>query len=469
MASNCQVPTPQKYVKDMLEVIGYTGELYGKRVLENSCGEGNILLEIVRIYITTLLSKGYDLSTIKSGLESDIVAYEVDNSCIEKCKKRLNELAESYGLGKVKWNIINDDYLTASDNAYHFIIGNPPYITYHDLTESQRDYLKSRFVSCEKGRFDYYYAFLEKGINDLHTDGKLIYLLPYSVLKNKYSNKLREIIKPYTNFVYDFRGISIFPGVTTSSIYIVCTKNTGSNELTYINSFAGSKHTILKNKLIDKWNFTSGCTESRRFGDFFDVSNSVATLYNDAFVLCGYEETEKYILFNGFKLEKDLIHNAVSTKSKKYGKKDIKIIFPYFLDESNNCVKRIKEDELRKNFPQIYKYLEVNKKELLSRKSDKAAAWYEYGRSQALNSIFGKKIIIPMVITNNVTAYVSETGTVPYAGYFVKKKQGSFLTLEDAKRILESQAFYTYVTQRGTPTTKTSYRISVQDIKDFTF
>ena len=46
MASNCQIPTPQAYVRQMLDYIDYSEDLYGKRVLENSCGEGNILLEV---------------------------------------------------------------------------------------------------------------------------------------------------------------------------------------------------------------------------------------------------------------------------------------------------------------------------------------------------------------------------------------------------------------------------------------
>ena len=51
MASNCQIPTPKTYVIQMLDYIGYTDKLFGKKVLENSCGEGNILLEIVRRYV----------------------------------------------------------------------------------------------------------------------------------------------------------------------------------------------------------------------------------------------------------------------------------------------------------------------------------------------------------------------------------------------------------------------------------
>ena len=51
MASNCQVPTPKKYVIQMLNFIKYKENVFEKHVLENSCGEGNILLEIVKRYI----------------------------------------------------------------------------------------------------------------------------------------------------------------------------------------------------------------------------------------------------------------------------------------------------------------------------------------------------------------------------------------------------------------------------------
>ena len=52
MQRSCQIPTPNEYVKIMLDEAGYLTNLAGKRVLENSCGEGNILAEIVRRYIS---------------------------------------------------------------------------------------------------------------------------------------------------------------------------------------------------------------------------------------------------------------------------------------------------------------------------------------------------------------------------------------------------------------------------------
>lgn len=48
MSNNCQIPTPIQYVKTMLDYAGYQKGLYGKKILENSCGEGNVLCEIAR-------------------------------------------------------------------------------------------------------------------------------------------------------------------------------------------------------------------------------------------------------------------------------------------------------------------------------------------------------------------------------------------------------------------------------------
>ena len=48
MNKKCQVFTPVNYVRELLNSVGYTEQLYGKRILENSCGDGNILIDIVQ-------------------------------------------------------------------------------------------------------------------------------------------------------------------------------------------------------------------------------------------------------------------------------------------------------------------------------------------------------------------------------------------------------------------------------------
>ena len=106
---------------------------------------------------------------------------------------------------------------------------------------------------------------------------------------------------------------------------------------------------------------------------------------------------------------------------------------------------------------------------LAKRKADRSAQWFEYGRSQALNEMWKSKLILSMVVTKQAGVYYADEQTVPYAGYFVTRKEGAGFTLEQAAKILQSESFYQYVKEVGTPTTETSYRISVRDIMDYRF
>lgn len=467
MASNCQIPTPQEYVIHMLDYIGYSKKLYGKRVLENSCGEGNILLEIVTRYIEDAKKEKYSLDDIKVGLNRDIVAYEVDKSCIKRCKKRLNKLVHSYGLKGIRWNIQNKDFLQESfTNIFDYVIGNPPYITYHDMDDTQRDLLKRSFKTCKHGRSDYCYAFIEASIKVLADDGKMVYLVPYSIMTNKFAGELRRFILPYTTKIYDYRTIKIFPEALTSSVIIVCEKPKRQSYFTYHRVAEKRVLDIPKDRLGNKWIILGKQNVNGiKFSEFFDVTNSVATLLNEAFILKEYEYRDHYYLVGEYKIEEALVRDAASTKSlNKKDKKD-KIIFPYRVINGKKNDYTI--EEFRTEFPEAAAYLQQFAEKLEKRKADKNALWFQYGRSQAVTRVLGEKLIIPMVITKKIHVYEAGVDAIPYAGYFIKCKENSELELKAAKKILESQAFYEYVKICGTPTTPTSYRISVDDIKDY--
>ena len=470
MGNNCQVPTPQKYANELLDCIGYTHGLYDKSVLENSCGEGNILKEIVRRYITSSLEDGYSNEQIIVGLENHITGYDIDHKCITKCIDTLNAVAKEYGLTGIRWNICKQDYLKCKKNSFHFIIGNPPYITYHDLSTEHRIFLKENFETCKEGRFDYCYAFIEAGLRDLADDGKLAYLIPYSVIRNKHAEKVRMLIKEYLKGIIDYKGIQLFPKILTSSIIIMCNKENNDN-IYYWSKKDGVQKNLSKESLIGKWIFDKEQEESlRRFGDYFKVSNSVATLYNDAFVFEAKEEDDLFFYLQDGKIEKDLVFDAVSVKSeKKYQKseKRDKIIFPYKI--IGKKIFSYSEKEFRQTFPECYAYLLKNKDKLLKRKSSEGVQWFEYGRVQAINSIFVEKLIMSVVITNNVNVYNAGIDTIPYAGVFIRTLDEYKSGLNEAKEILQSKSFYEYSKKCGTPTTTSSYRISVTDIENYYF
>ena len=325
MASNCQIPTPTEYVKKMLDYAGYKKNLYGKKVLENSCGEGNILSEIVKRYIEDSIKKGYSKNEIIHGLEVDIEGFDVDQDKILKCIDKLNLLLLKYDIEGVKWNIHVCDYLKAEKKLYDYVIGNPPYITYHDMDEEQRVYLNKKFISCKAGRFDYCYAFVEKSLMSLEKNGVLVYLVPYSILKNKFATELRTFMLPYVYAIHDYKGIKVFSEAITSSIILVCKNCDNGKNIRYFSELENRNIKLERSSLKNKWTF--GVTQSenkRKFGDYFEVCNSVATLLNDAFLLTNYVEASNRILVNGYSLEREFIYPAISTKSVNVSEKDEK-------------------------------------------------------------------------------------------------------------------------------------------------
>jgi adenine-specific DNA-methyltransferase len=464
MQRSCQIPTPSKYIKAMLDEAGYLTDLSGKRVLENSCGKGNVLVEIVQRYISDCKEKGLSTKQIQQGLRQDIVGYEVDQTCVEACIEKLNAILINENIGSINWNINTADYLCSVSEKFDYIIGNPPYITYHNLTDDERIYLKQNFMSCHKGRFDYYYAFVEKSYYSLKSGGTMVYLVPFSIFRNKFAGILRSMIKDDVVSVLDYSGIQVFEGVTTSSAIIHIQKDSNQKTLQYIKNTSKKTVQITKDILLDKWFFGTN-TGDKRFGDFYSIHNSVATLCNDAFLITHYNDLDGYIETGGHRIEKEILRPAVSTKSCKYHKQQAVIIFPY--KSEKNGYKRYSEKELQQVFPGAYAYISSFFDRLQKRKINCGVRWFEYGRTQALKEVQGEKLIIPMVITSKVTAFLAEDSSIPYAGYFIKPK--SECSLQFAKQLLEGHRFYEYVKEKGTPTTKTSYRISVKEIEDFTF
>ncbi len=467
MANNCKIFTPTKYVKELLNAVGYKGQLYGKSILENSCGDGNILLEIARRYIMSCRRMKKSDEEIKLGLETDIYGVELEHSHVITCKRNLDILAEKYGIQGVKWRIIEGDYLRLqTERQFQFVIGNPPYIVYRDIEETDRKYLRENYISCRKGKFDYYYAFVEKSVKELEENGRMAYIIPYSIYKNVYADHLREYIKPYVTKIFDYTYQNKFPKITTSSTILLLEKKS-SQQFLYIDVVTGKQIKIKKSALGEKWKFTE--TEisdgQYRFGDYFKINNTVATLCNNAFLIEKYvRQGDYYFLPNGDKIEADIVKAAVSKKRGKNFDK-IAIIFPYYY--KNGKLQHYSEIEFGEKFPYAKEHLMRYKKELEERAADKHALWFEYGRSQAIAKMNEEKLVLPSIIASAVNVTFADGGVIPCAGFFVTKAGG--YTLAQAKKILESRYFYDYLVQIGIFTTGKSRRLTVKDIADYRF
>lgn len=460
----CQIFTPEDQITQMLDAAGYSKNIIGKRILENSCGDGRVLKQIVLRYIQSSCRKKLSRDKIKRGLENDIFAYELDKKLIRKCKRELNKITEQYNIFGVKWNIKCNDFLDIKTTVlFDYIVGNPPYIAYHNLTEPVREYVRNNYETCKKGKFDYSYAFIEKSYNSLAKGGKLTYIIPSNIFKNVFAKELRELIKSDTISIIDFPDEPIFEKVLVSPAIITIKKGARSKYLLYSKSEHEMK--ISKDSFGDKWIFSEDeKKEGFRVGDYFQVSSTIATLLNKAFVLKNAKIENGYYTLSQYKVEESIVRKATSPKSQKSGNIIEHIIFPYYYDNTG-VLCRYSDEDFAKKFPCVEEYLNTFFAELENRDADKSANWFEYGRSQALKNMNQPKIMISSIISDCTKAYLLDADTIPYSGlYIIPKKEKD---LEELLPILNSDDFKKYISKVGVCVSGTSKRINPGDIENF--
>lgn len=471
MNKKCQVFTPENYVRELLDSVGYTHNLYGKKILENSCGDGNILVVVVQRYIDDCRANGLSRTRIKNGLEKDIYGFEIDGKQHKKCIRNLDEVLERNNIKKVNWKIYKKDYLRWNENVeFQYIVGNPPYITYSELKKKEQLYVKNNFQTCVKGKFDYCYAFIEKSINYLATDGKMSYLIPSSIFKTVFGYNLRTFMSPYISEIKDYTQVKIFNKALVKSSIMVLDKQRQQNVLSYRDMTLGTQIEIPIEHLEEKWFFAEeNEVGQRRFGDYFKVSHVVATLLNKAYVLPDgvYTEVDNGYVCGNHTIEREVVRSTETPRTLRYNKHE-KIIFPYTYDE--NRLVRFADGEFERLYPEAAAYLNEFRDDLDKRQSDNSARWYEYGRSQALSGMNSQKLLISTVVTNDVDVYELEQECIPYAGmYIVEKEDNNEYTLTDAIRILRSDEFKEYVFKVGIPISGKSVRITSKDVENYMF
>lgn len=466
--TKCQVFTPPQNVTNLLDWGGYTSNLYGLKVLENSCGDGNILTEIVCRYIKDCINHKMSIEIIKEGLENDIYGAEIDIEHIKACKKRLRVIAKNHGIVGVKWNIYHGDFLKKKYKmSFSFIFGNPPYITYKELKKDDRKFLRNNYVTCRKGKFDYCYAFIEASVKLLNSNGKLVYLIPSNIFKNEFASALRDLLHKNLTDIYDFTNRKLFEKKLTCSSIIIYDAGNQTDVLTYHNIVSEAQKVIPKNLLTKKWRFIDQPERGQnteRFGDLFHAASSIATLYNKAFLINKFIDNGDYIVVGDYKIEKSLLREAVSPRSKNYNQQEF-IIFPYYYEKDN--LMYYTSEKFERLFPCGVQYLKQFEEKLAERDSDNGIEWFEYGRSQALKNLNQAKLLISTLITKKVNVYLLDASTIPTSGLYITTISNYGLNV--AEKILNSDAFFNYVQSIGVISNGSSYRISPKDINNYIF
>ena len=131
---------------------------------------------------------------IKLNKKANITGIELDNELFTDVTKSYSKYIK-----KNQIKLINQDFLKhqfVSENLFDLIIGNPPYFEMNLTNEQKKDY--NEIIS---GRVNIYSLFIFKCINLLKEKGRLIFVIPTSLLSSKYFEKLRWYIYKTCNIV----------------------------------------------------------------------------------------------------------------------------------------------------------------------------------------------------------------------------------------------------------------------------
>lgn len=491
-----QVYTPLWIVNTILDQVWYNGkEILKKYIIEPSCWNWIFLWEIIKRYIKVGKENNLTEEEILNDIEEYIYWIEIEEKAYIECIKYINNIIKSkIGKNNLKINnrnIINWDTLIEYKKIkkeFDFVVWNPPYVRIHNLDVNTIDLIRNEF-QFNTWIIDLYITFFEIWFKLLKKDTwKLGYITPNSFIKNTTYKKFRNYLSKNKNLVslIDFQSNNIFKWFSTyTAISIFDNLKNENNTFDYyrfINNKIEFINKIKFPKENEKWNLISKEEENvlnnnleskkNKVWDFYNVQYWFATLRDKVFYskIVNKEEynnpNNKEVLFNWEYIEKDLIKKVV--KASKYNwQENIDeileyVLFPYKLE--NNKYQSFKEEELKENFPKTYNYLLKNKNTLTERNLRWNTNWYEFWRSQGINTINNKKILISPLFKNKIFFIEVEEDIFIYSGLFAFWKN-----LDIIKNILWSEDFFKFAKLNWKNFSWWYFTLSSKTIKEYKY
>jgi len=298
----------------------------------------------------------------------------------------------------------------SNKGGFDIIIGNPPYINIIKDIKSKK-YFKARFPEIYTGKNDIYYYFFQKAIELSKRNGYITFIAPRYLMEAFEARKLREYILKETAIqkIIDFSDFKIFGDANIDTAIYFLRKTSNRNlvkvhklvkkplthplrlETTYFQNYYMKQNQLTGNKwyfidpkiqaLLDKIDAKA----TGKLKDYSVLSKGIQTGKDSVFVITK-AEVEKY------SIEKKILNRWLkNSQIRRFGPIDTHL----FVITSNK--KTIKE---LSRYPNLAKYLEKNKGELLNRA--RVVNWFHWRKGDERFTIDWKK---PKVITPYKSAY----------------------------------------------------------------
>ena len=342
--------------------------------------------------------------------------------------------------------------------GFDVVIGNPPYLRIQTMKEwapTEVEFYKQCYRTAQRGNYDIYVVFVEKGLELLNPQGKLGFILPNKFFNAEYGAPLRGLISAgrHLRHVVHFDAQQVFQRSTTYTCLMFLDK-AGVKSCDFVKvddlpewriSGRGLRGEVSRVEVTEaEWNFTVGPEAALvaklrsitpTLGDIADVFVGLQTSADDVFILDLVAASSKSVrlfsksLGREWIFEPDLFFPLVSgTDIKRYGVLPRRqfILFPYSVRDST--AELLDFDLIERKYPKTAAYLSANKKRLESRERGKfrGGDWYRFGRSQNLGIQGRVKLCVPRLVEALHGTYDSQ------GEYFLDNVDVGGLTLKPA-------------------------------------
>ena len=202
---NYCIYTPQDVAKDMVKSaldnyfkLGKDEEsLRNVRIGDLSCGNGNLLLEALE----ELLKLSKEIIGKYIYLKEWITGFDINSEAVKLTRIKGRGVLKKYGInGEV--NILCEDSLQKEGIKFNILLGNPPYLGEKNNKALFQEIKKTKLgEKYYEGKMDYFYFFIEKGIELLEESGTLVYLTTNYWLRADGAKILRSTLRENGEFI----------------------------------------------------------------------------------------------------------------------------------------------------------------------------------------------------------------------------------------------------------------------------
>ena len=412
-----EIYTPSNIVKLILDSTWYIGSNRGileVHVMDNSCGKGAFLSEVVRRYVKAFALYVHGTTDeLTARLEFYIHGIEIKPDICAECIETLNKTLSDMGLGiRPSWDIKCGNALEMHDydGKMDLVVGNPPYVRVHNVKGDDEMYrILKNYEFCKTGSTDLYIAFYELGFRMLKNGGTLCYISPSGWLKGPAGRAFRNYVRETQSLaaVLDYGQKKVFDGVTVYTGIFKFNKEHNFRQVFYESEEKKDRWYDYENIFIGDEIYFGDKSEIEVLRNVLEfdgeksvrVKNGLATLLDDFFIYDGSKPGNEFFEIPIIK---------ASTGEEKT------LFYPY-----SSLGGAFPLDSMQKIAQKAYDYIMENEERLKKRDFD--GDWYAIGRKQGLSDIEKRKIAVNNLVRNHNDLKInySDPFSAVYSGLYI--------------------------------------------------